>query len=79
MLSDDLICDKIFSMLGPMPAEFDEVDDILDALNLSRETRFKLEFLIGSLYLNAIEEAFALGWRLRSDPTPLVFEEQTNG
>ena len=37
--------------------------------------RAQLELLIGSLYLDAIEEAFELGWRLRSDPTPLIFEE----
>jgi len=62
-----------------MPSEFNEIDAILDTLNLSRETSFKLQQLIGSLYVNAIEEAFELGWRLRSDPTPLVFEEAPEG
>jgi hypothetical protein len=75
MLSDDLLSDRLYAMLEPMPPEFNEIDAILDTLNLSRETSFKLQQLIGSLYLDAIEQAFELGWRLRSDPTPLVFEE----
>ena len=75
MLSDELVSDRIFDMLGPMPSEFTELDTLLGTLNLSRETSFKLQQLIGEIYLNAVEEAFALGWRLRSDPTPLLFEE----
>ncbi len=75
MLSNDLVADRLYSMLGPMPPEFSEIDAILDTLNLSRETSIKLQQLIGSLYVDAIEQAFELGWRLRSDPDRLVFEE----
>lgn len=75
MLSNDLISDRIFELLGPMPPEFTEIDTLIETLNLSRETSLKLQQLIGSLYVDAIEKGFELGWRLRSDPTPLVFEE----
>lgn len=77
MLSNDLVADRLYSMLGPMPSEFNEIDAILDTL--PSEIRAKLELLIGSLYVNAIEDAFELGWRLRSDPTPLIFEEAPEG
>ena len=78
MLSNDLVADRLYSMLGPMPSEFNEIDALLDTL--PSEIRAQLELLIGSLYLDAIEQAFELGWRLRTDPTPLVFtEEQANG
>jgi len=73
MLSNDLVADRLYNMLGPMPSEFNEIDVILDTL--PSEIGAQLELLIGSLYLDAIEEAFELGWRLRSDPTPLIFEE----
>ncbi len=79
MLSNDLVTDRLYDLMGPVPPEFSEIDKILDTLNLSRETSFKLQQLIGSLYVNAIEEAFELGWRLRSDPTPLIFEEAPEG
>ena len=47
MLSNDLVADRLYSMLGPMPSEFNEIDALLDTL--PSEIRAQLELLIGSL------------------------------
>lgn len=76
-LRNDLVSDTIYEMLGPMPEAFYALYDLIDTMpGLTRPQRRDIQMLVDAVYLDAVEQAFALGWKLRTDPTPLLFEEK---
>lgn len=78
-LHNALVKDIIYQHL-PMRPEYWELAELIDNLpGVSMSTRNHMNSLLGNLYCDVIDDAFAIGWQARTDPTFLIFESVKGG